>query len=125
MTRPSRRRVALSAAVAGFLAFWVLGTVVTIAATGERGADDVDALTTRARAALAEGDGARLHELVLDAPDRGFTDDYAERLRAAGEPVLTRTRPDTVEVRSGPLLVTLSVTEENGRFYLSLLPAGE
>lgn len=124
MTRLNRR-VVLSWALVAFVVFWIAGTAVTIVASGERGADDADVLISRARAALTDGDGARLHELVLDAPDRGFTDDYADRLRAAGEPVLTRTRPDTVEVRSGPLLATLSVTEQNDRYYLSLLPAGE
>ncbi|MFP5068233.1 hypothetical protein ACLFMI_00975 [Pseudonocardia nantongensis] len=123
MSRPSRRRIALSLAAAGFMAFWIIGTAATILAGGERGADDDAALLARAEAALRAGDGARLHELLLDAPDRDFTDDYAERLRAAGDPVLTRTGPDALEIRSGPRLATLSVTEENGRWYLSLLPA--
>ena len=126
MTAPgrSRRRRALSWLAVGFLAVWIGGTVVAIAATGERGAADRAVLTERATSALREGDGDRLHELLLDAPDREFTEDYVTRLRAAGTPALTGTGPDSVEVRSGAVLATLSVTEENGRWYLSLLPPG-
>lgn len=131
MTAPrssSRTRRAVSWIAVAFLAVWIGGTVLMISTGGERGAGDRAALTERATAALRDGDGERLHELLLDAPDRDFAEDYAARLRAAGTPAVTATGPGTAEVRSGALHVTLSITEDDGRWYLSLLPpatAGE
>ncbi|MFP5021524.1 hypothetical protein [Pseudonocardia phyllosphaerae] len=123
--RPSRRRRALSWLAVAFMAFWIIGTVVTITAQGERGADDRASLVARAGAALHDGDGSRLHELLEDSPDRGFSDDYASRLRAAGTPVVHETPADTLEIRSGPVLTSLSIMQKEGRWYLSLLPPGE
>lgn len=120
--RSSRTRRAVSWFAVAFLAVWIGGTVVGISTGGEHGADDRAALTERATAALRDGDGERLHELLLDAPDRGFAEDYASRMRAAGTPALTATGPDTAEVRAGALRATLSMTEDDGRWYLSLLP---
>ncbi|MBN9793438.1 MULTISPECIES: hypothetical protein [unclassified Pseudonocardia] len=127
MRRPARTRTLLGWIAVAFVGAWIVGTVTLIAAAGERGADDRAALYERGGAALRtpDGGGARLHELLLDAPDRGFVDDYVERLQAAGSPAVLPTGPDRVEVRSGPVLVTLSVTEEAGRWYFSLLPPGE
>lgn len=125
MRRPARTRTLLGWIAVAFVGVWIVGTVALIAAAGERGADDPAALFDRAGAALrSPGGGARLHELLLDAPDRGFADDYVERLQAAGSPVVLPTGGDRVEIRSGPVLVTLSVAEEAGRWYLSLLPPG-
>lgn len=125
MRRPARTRTLLGWIAVAFVGVWIVGTVVLIAAAGERGADNPAALFDRAGAALRSPDGgARLHELLLDAPDRGFADDYVERLQAAGSPVVLPTGADRVEIRSGPVLVTLSVAEEAGRWYLSLLPPG-
>ncbi|MEJ8277591.1 hypothetical protein [Pseudonocardia spirodelae] len=125
MRRPASTRTLLGWVAVALAGVWIAGTVVLIAGTGEQGAADRAQLFSRAQAALDTGDGARLHELLLDAPDRGFAVDYAERLRAAGSPALLPAGQDRAEVRSGPLLVTLSVTEERGRWYLSLLPPGD
>lgn len=89
MRRPARTRTLLGWIAVAFVGVWIVGTVVLIAAAGERGADD-----------------------------------YVERLQAAGSPVVLPTGADRVEIRSGPVLVTLSVAEEAGRWYLSLLPPG-
>ncbi|GAA4983304.1 hypothetical protein WHI96_12195 [Pseudonocardia tropica] len=126
MRRPARTRTLLGWIAVAFVGAWIVGTVTLIAAAGERGADDRAALHDRGTDALRAPDGgARLHELLLDAPDRGFVDDYVERLQAAGSPAVLPVGPDRVEVRSGPVLVTLSVTEEAGRWYFSLLSPGE
>ncbi|ANY09620.1 hypothetical protein AFB00_29095 [Pseudonocardia sp. HH130630-07] len=115
----------LSWLAVAFLTVWIGVVVFSIATGGERGAPDRAALLGQATAALQDGDGARLHELLLDAPDTGFSDDYASRLRAAGRPEPVPAGPDAVEFRSGQVRTVLSVTEEGGRWYLSLLPPGE
>ncbi len=118
---PTRREYLPLLAVA-LLAVWIIGTFTAIAASGERGADSAQDLITRGGAALRGGDAATFGELLLDGADSGFARDYLDRLTAAGSPTLSRTGPGSAEIRSGRLLVTLSVTQEQGRWYLSLLP---
>ena len=118
------RRMFLPALAAAFVTAWILGTTVTIATSGERGAQTEQSLYSRASAALREGDPAAFGELLLDGADSEFAADYVERLTAAGRPELVRTGPDTADIRSGRLVTTLSVTREQERWYLSLLPAG-
>ncbi|MBN9738891.1 MULTISPECIES: hypothetical protein [unclassified Pseudonocardia] len=122
--RRGRRRTLLSWFAAVFVAVWIGGVAVLIASTGDRGADDPASLVERATAVLRAGDGDGLHELLLDAPESSFSEDYAARVRAAGTAELTSSGPDGVEIRSGAVHTTLSVTEEGGRWYLSLLPPG-
>jgi hypothetical protein len=123
--RRGRRRTLLSWFAAVFVLVWIGGVVAVIASSGERGADDPRSLTDRVTTVLRAGDGPGLHELLLDAPESSFSQDYATRMRAAGTPELTAAGPGTVEIRSGAVHTTLSVTEESGRWYLSLLPPGD
>lgn len=118
-----RRRTAYRPLLAaGVVAIWIVGTVAAIAATGERGADTEAELITRAADALRAGDPTAFDEVLLDGADHDFTADYVARLRAAGEPEVVRDGPGAAEVRSGAVVTTLSVTEQRGRWYLSLLP---
>ncbi|MET0190917.1 MAG: hypothetical protein ABW212_18085 [Pseudonocardia sediminis] len=116
------RRLYLPMLAVAFLAVWIIGTFTTIAATGERGADSERDLFDRGSVALQEGDAPAFGELLLDGSDSGFARDYVDRLTAAGRPELTRTGADAAEIRSGRVVVTLSVTQERDRWYLSLLP---
>ncbi|MEQ3550019.1 hypothetical protein WIS52_06010 [Pseudonocardia nematodicida] len=120
-----RKRTLFAGLAFAVLAVWIGGTFVAIVLAPGRGAEDPASLGTRAAEALRDGDGNRFHDLLLDAPDREFSQDYAQRLRALGVPELAPTGPETAEIRSGPYRTTLSVTEENGRWYLSLLPPGD
>lgn len=109
---------------AGFVAVWIVATVTAIAATGERGATSEAELLARASEALRAGDAPAFGEVLLDGADRDFTGEYVARLRAAGTPEVVREGPGAAVVRSGAVTATLSVTEERGRWYLSLLPPG-
>lgn len=115
-------RMYLPMLAVALLAVWILGTFITIAATGERGADSAQDLVARANTALHDGDAEAFGELLLDGADAGFARDYLDRLTAAGRPELSRTGEDAAQVRSGRVLVTLSIAQEQGRWYLSLLP---
>ena len=120
-----RRRTAYRPLLAACLvAVWVAATVAAITATGERGAGSEAELVTRASEALRSADGAAFDELLLDGPERDFAEDYVGRLRAAGTPEVVRERPGVAVVRSGAVATTLSITEQRGRWYLSLLPPG-
>lgn len=116
------RRVYLPLLAAAFLAVWIAGTVVAIAAGGERGAESPQDLFARGSAALEAADPAAFDGLLLDGPDEAFARDYLERLTAAGRPALSGTGADGAEIRSGRLALTLSVVRDQGRWYLSLLP---
>lgn len=120
---PTRREYLPLLAVA-VLAVWIIGTFTAIAADGERGAGSAQDLIARGSTALRDGDAAAFGELLLDGPDSDFARDYVERLTAAGSPTLSRTGPDAAEIRSGRVLVTLSVAQEEDRWYFSLLPPG-
>lgn len=117
-----RRHAALGWAAVVFVGVWVGGVAVLIPATGHGGATDRTALLAEATAALRDGDAAALHDLLLDAPDSGFSADYVTRIREAGSPDIVGAGPGAVEVRAGGVRSTLSVTEQDGRWYLSLLP---
>jgi len=121
-TTERRRKAYRPLLAAGFVAIWIVGTAAAIAATGERGAGSEAELLTRASDALRAGDAAAFDEVLLDGADQAFARDYVKRLRAAGTPEVVRERPGVAVVRSGPVATTLSVTEERGHWYLSLLP---
>ncbi|MDQ4115711.1 MAG: hypothetical protein M3235_01985 [Actinomycetota bacterium] len=123
-TERGRRKTYRPLLAAGIVAVWIVATVAAIAASGERGADTETELVTRASDALRAGDGAAFDEVLLDGADEGFAEDYVGRLRAAGTPELVRERPGVAVARSGQVATTLSITEERGRWYLSLLPPG-
>ncbi len=123
-TERGRRKTYRPLLAAGIVAVWILATVAAIAASGERGADTETELVTRASDALRAGDGAAFDEVLLDGADEDFAEDYVGRLRAAGTPELVRERPGVAVARSGQVATTLSITEERGRWYLSLLPPG-
>lgn len=122
-TQPGRKayRPMLAAA---FVAVWIIATVAAIAASGERGATSESELVVRASEALRAGDAPAFDEVLLDGADQDFAEDYVTRMRAAGTPEVVRERPGVAVVRSGAVTTTLSVTEERGRWYLSLLPPG-
>lgn len=122
-TQPGRKayRPMLAAA---FVAVWIIATVAAIAASGERGATSESELVVRASEALRAGDAPAFDEVLLDGADQDFAEDYVARMRAAGTPEVVRERPGVAVVRSGAVTTTLSVTEERGRWYLSLLPPG-
>lgn len=122
-TQPGRKayRPMLAAA---FVAVWIIATVAAIAASGERGATSESELVVRASEALRAGDAPAFDEVLLDGADQDFAEDYVARVRAAGTPEVVRERPGVAVVRSGAVTTTLSVTEERGRWYLSLLPPG-
>ncbi|TCK22584.1 hypothetical protein [Pseudonocardia endophytica] len=107
---------------AGFVAFWIAGVGIAIAASGERGAGSEAELVTRASDALRAGDASAFDEVLLDGADRAFAGDYVDRMRAAGTPEVVREGPGVAVVRSGTVATTLSITEERDRWYLSLLP---
>lgn len=107
---------------AALVAVWIVGTVAAIAASGERGAGSEAELVTRATDALRAGDASAFDEVLLDGADHGFAEDYVGRLRAAGTPGVVADGSGRAEIRSGTLVTGLSVTEDRGRWYLSLLP---
>ncbi|MBW0105403.1 hypothetical protein [Pseudonocardia sp. KRD291] len=121
-SRVPTRRQYLPLLAAALLAVWIGGTFAAIAANGERGAGSAQELIARGSTALRDDDVAAFDELLLDGPDSDFARDYVERLNSAGSPTLSRTGPDAAEIRSGRLLVTLSLAQEEDRWYLSLLP---
>lgn len=117
-----RRKAYRPLLAAALVAVWIVGTVVAITASGERGAGSEAELVARATDALRSGDAAAFDEILLDGEDHDFAEQYIARLRAAGVPEVVRDGPGAAEVRSGDVATRLTLTEEGDRWYLSLLP---